>query len=375
MKTNINIALSDDEDSNVIFLHLPHDQDESNPHPPTDSEKFSELPHGTPKDKEEEEEENNIKDEPTLAEDINTLSIGQLKNRYRGEWNSFNCMRYVRCGPKGNYVCHPNLNTFPKFLLALGRKPGPSYTLDRRDSNNPEYSRENCRWASKPLQTQNRKNTRYLTDSAGNRHCMAEWSRRSGVPLKTLHNRIDKLGWSNDDAVQTAVGQRRKSFAAPLASASGSSSASDVPTKPRASPVAEYIPDHIRPLIEIWKEALKERHDAPFFVVETKHLRLLKDIEHVLVSGGVDAEKVLRCVANDWGSKWEGFVSYSMDSGGYKPPHKPTLEYLRANINAAGNFYLKAGGKYEGFGWIPADELADIHIAEQTFYQINDSEL
>jgi len=326
VKTNINIALSDDEDSNVIFLHVPHDQDESNPHPPTDSEKFSELPHGTPKDKEEEEEEEKkTKDESTLAKDIDTLSIRQLKDRYQGEWSSFHSMRYVRCGPKGNYVCHPDFKTFPKFLRAMGTKGDPTYTLDRRDHSNPEYSKENCRWASKSLQTQNRKNTRYLTDSIGIRLSVAEWSRRSGIPLKTIHERI-RRGRTVDDAVHTPVGNPRKR---PSKSAKGT-----------LSLIADSAPaESSTPYTAIWDRVMRETHGQKFVVFKAKDRKMLKYIAKLFREGELYPLEALECVLTNW----TGFCHHAEKYGAVNDwhPEIPTIEYLMKWISPAGEFALK----------------------------------
>lgn len=47
-------------------------------------------------------------------------------------------------------------NRYENFLVDMGRRPGPLYTLDRRNGDGP-YSKQNCRWATRAEQAQNRK--------------------------------------------------------------------------------------------------------------------------------------------------------------------------------------------------------------------------
>lgn len=54
-------------------------------------------------------------------------------------------------------VCGRWLNSFKNFLADMGYKPGPEYTLDRRN-NDGNYEPDNCRWATPKEQ---RNNTRH----------------------------------------------------------------------------------------------------------------------------------------------------------------------------------------------------------------------
>jgi hypothetical protein len=62
---------------------------------------------------------------------------------------------YRYYGGRGIYIVQRWMD-FKKFLEDMGPKPGPEYSLDRKNNNGP-YAKWNCRWATKSEQSKNKR--------------------------------------------------------------------------------------------------------------------------------------------------------------------------------------------------------------------------
>lgn len=63
--------------------------------------------------------------------------------------------RYADYGGRGIGICK-EWDSFPQFLLDVGEKPGPGYSIDRID-NDGNYEPGNIRWATYSQQSLNRR--------------------------------------------------------------------------------------------------------------------------------------------------------------------------------------------------------------------------
>lgn len=121
------------------------------------------------------------------------------------EWQAWNHM-IQRCtnpndkhwkdyGARGVSVCQEWASSFESFISDMGDRPTSQHSLDRIDSNG-NYCKENCRWADKFTQAQNRRGVLWI-EYCGRRLCSAAWSRLTGIKRTTIQSRYHK-GWSLD---------------------------------------------------------------------------------------------------------------------------------------------------------------------------------
>ena len=98
---------------------------------------------------------------------------------------------YPDYGGRGITVCDRWLNSFLAFYEDMGERP-KNHTLDRI-KNDEGYSKENCRWATKKQQSNNRRSNHFIV-IGGESKTISEWSELSGVSKVTIKGRI-KAGY------------------------------------------------------------------------------------------------------------------------------------------------------------------------------------
>lgn len=102
--------------------------------------------------------------------------------------NNPNVERYPHYGGRGIKVCD-RWNNYSNFLSDMGRKPaGHSIERVNVDGN---YEPSNCRWIPLSRQAHNKTNSAFIFE-CGNRITMTDFSRKYGIPVSTLFNRIDR---------------------------------------------------------------------------------------------------------------------------------------------------------------------------------------
>lgn len=104
--------------------------------------------------------------------------------------------------------------SFESFFNDMGPRPGPEYSIDRRD-NDRGYSPENCSWQDRKSQARN-KRSNHLVEIRGVSMCIAEASELpSAAAYDTIWKRL-KSGWDIERAVfQKSRQQSKKSAPAP----------------------------------------------------------------------------------------------------------------------------------------------------------------
>lgn len=99
---------------------------------------------------------------------------------------------YTDYGGRGISVCDRWAASFLNFAQDMGARPGPAFTIDRKD-NNGNYEPGNCRWATKVEQTRNRRNAVTVT-LQGTTKPLKVWCEELGINYFTAHRKIRREG-------------------------------------------------------------------------------------------------------------------------------------------------------------------------------------
>jgi hypothetical protein len=107
---------------------------------------------------------------------------------------------YRNYGGRGIAVCE-RWQDFSNFLSDMGSRP-KGFDIERKNNDGP-YSPENCRWASRQLNLNNRRcNNR--VEFRGQTKTVAEWAAETGMHEETLRRRILN-GWPAERALTEPV--------------------------------------------------------------------------------------------------------------------------------------------------------------------------
>lgn len=95
---------------------------------------------------------------------------------------------------RGITICERWLHSFENFYEDMGPKPGPQYSLDRKD-NDGDYEPSNCRWATPTEQANNRASSKFI-EYNGEVRTIWEWHKYLNLEIKpeTFSNRFKKYG-------------------------------------------------------------------------------------------------------------------------------------------------------------------------------------
>ncbi|MCY1506694.1 hypothetical protein D9M68_409480 [compost metagenome] len=115
--------------------------------------------------------------------------------------------RNYRCyGGRGITVCDEWLS-FPAFLgWALENGYASDRTLDRVD-NSSGYRPDNCRWATPKEQSRNTRQNTFATRDGITRNLSA-WAEIAGIPYSTFVQRLRRMGWPIQRAMDEPVHRR-----------------------------------------------------------------------------------------------------------------------------------------------------------------------
>lgn len=110
---------------------------------------------------------------------------------------------YPTWGGRGiSYVS--SWNKFENFLSDMYDTWEPGLTLDRID-NNKDYSPDNCRWATRTEQNNNRRDNHLFTYD-GLSMTLVGWSKKLNIKRSTLAQRYYGLKWNTEKTLTTPLG-------------------------------------------------------------------------------------------------------------------------------------------------------------------------
>lgn len=108
---------------------------------------------------------------------------------------------YHDYGARGITVCERWIGSFEMFFADMGPRPSANHSLDRFPDVDGNYEPGNVRWATKEEQERNKRNT-LMIDIHGSIKPLVEWCDIQGLRYKRVHDRIFKLGWSHEEALE-----------------------------------------------------------------------------------------------------------------------------------------------------------------------------
>lgn len=112
-------------------------------------------------------------------------------------------------GGRGISVCEEWSNSFERFILDMGKKPGPEYSIERKD-NSGNYEPENCIWATRSQQASNKRSNRIIAIN-GEKNTATHWCRKFGIQPHNFFARISN-GWSVQDALTKPVARKSRTL-------------------------------------------------------------------------------------------------------------------------------------------------------------------
>lgn len=113
---------------------------------------------------------------------------------------------YHNYGGRGIRVCDRWLHSFENFLADMGERPSTDHSIDRIDVNG-NYCPENCRWATRKEQANNRRSN-ILVEYNGKTQTLKQWCDELGLNFSNARYVLRKTGRSFEYIVNHQLNKR-----------------------------------------------------------------------------------------------------------------------------------------------------------------------
>lgn len=146
-----------------------------------------------------------------IKESVLKHGMGGTKT-YKSWWSMVNrCTnpeykKYCDYGGRGIKVCKEWVNSFEKFHSDMGDRP--QNTSLERIKNHIGYNKNNCKWADKVEQANNKRNNVRI-EYNGEIHTIAEWARKLNLNYGSFCKRLKYPNWSTERAFQESINKKQ----------------------------------------------------------------------------------------------------------------------------------------------------------------------
>lgn len=126
----------------------------------------------------------------------------------RARCYNINNKDYNSYGGRGIKICDEWKNDFLSFYnWSMNNGYQDDLTIDRIDVNG-NYEPKNCRWATRLVQNNNKRNLHYITYK-GVTKTLSEWCTYFNLNYNTIERRINHFNWSIEKALTTPIKKKR----------------------------------------------------------------------------------------------------------------------------------------------------------------------
>lgn len=129
---------------------------------------------------------------------LKTLPEYTVWKQIKGRCNNIKSKSYADYGGRGIKMCE-RWERFTVFLDDMGRRPTLQHTIERVN-NDLGYAPDNCKWATRVEQNNNKRSNRRFTFE-GETLTIAQWSRRVNIPYHSLYKRLVTNKWPVNKAL------------------------------------------------------------------------------------------------------------------------------------------------------------------------------